>query len=87
MGIKVIGEVGFHCESPGEIGFDVISPGDVGFHWDDASVSVTAPTQHVSLLGRDEPDQHPIPAITGLQSELDTRPSEIIPISYIDSLR
>ena len=43
----------------------------------DLSTYINIPKNHVDLLGRDEPDQHPIGAITGLQDALDSKLSAI----------
>ena len=42
--------------------------------------------KHSLLQGRDNPDQHPITAVTGLEAELETRPSKALSNLELESL-
>ena len=85
MAIQIIGKVDFSIDDPSDnVTFAIESPSHLDFSVESGGGGVA---YHPVLGGRELPDQHPIEAITDLNAELEARPSEAIPLSYIDALR
>lgn len=75
-----------HASLSGKAGLNASMSGNASLAADLSAPQTVGMTDHRRLNFRDAPDQHPIAAITQLQSELDVRSSERITNAEIDEI-